>query len=381
MLHVTPRKSASHIDNAKPVALTMPLQYRGHELKINNAMAYASDQLESARLALASVSLNKTIGHYAKQALPIGLSVNTFTTYSQLSPCERTRQFPKIMTALHEDFNDFCESTSNLSQSTTWDISFNNGSPTLSLSYWFCFGHLKEETEHHLLRGFISAFAQILAEDYDALTQENLLEYTYGSWGDFTELKCEDTFLKEYHNIMGDLDEREGKDEEETVEYINNKYTSCIEIHEYFGKHQIEATYESLKKEKDTKQHYNNTHELLPALLETVDMWQLWHDTIAVKLINDVMFYQTHLEAHEIESLTVSDNSNMWQHIVLVNDWETNISQNTYEAVDSTGNDTFNNGEEMKFSIDITSPQLEDDLDYFEHFTCLIDTYFDTFWQ
>lgn len=381
MLHVTPRESASHNDNDKPVALSAPLQYRGHKLNAANAIAYTRNQLKTAKLALASATLNNTIGHYAKQALPIGLSVQTLTTYSQLSPSERTCQFPQIMTALHEEFNAFCESVSNLSQNTTWDISFNSGSPTVSLSYWFCLGHLKEETEHHLLRGFISAFAQILAENYGALTQDNLLEYAYGNWGDFTEVKSENAFLNEYHNIIGDLDEREGEDEKETVTYINDKYASCIKIHEYFGKHQIESTYESLKKDKDTKQHYTNTHELLPALVETVDMWQLWHDAIAVKLINDVMFYQTHLEAHEIESLTESDNSGMWQHVVLINDWETNITQNTYEAADSTCNDTYNNGHEMKFNIDMTSSHLKDDLDYLEHFTCLIDTYFDTFWQ
>ena len=85
-------------------------------------------------------------------------------------------------------------------------------------------------------------------------------------------------------------------------------------------------------------------------------MWQLWDDPDAIKLLTDIRYYQSHLEGHVIESLSATEESDMWQHLMLISDWESNISANTYEAVDSTCNDTFNNGSDMSYVINIRNP-------------------------
>ena len=381
MLHAETTKIAGRINNAEPSSLNTPLQYAGRNLSITKAINHAANQLEETRLAIASTTLNDVISNYAEQALTIGLSVNRFKQYGALSPSERSRQYPKIMTALHTDFNELLESETTICDSKVWDIYFNSGVPKLGLSDFFGFGHLKEDTENHLLRGFISAFSNILAEDFGALTNDDVIEYAYGSWGDYTEVKCTKTFIAQYANIMGDLEQRENEDEEETVAYINQKYATALEIFEYFGKHQVEACYVSLKREKSTKVNYKNTQELLPIVEQTIEMWQLWDDPDAIKLLTDIRYYHAHLEGHVIESLSATDESDMWQHLILICDWETNIPANTYEAVDSTCNDTFNNGSEMVYVIDIRNPNWLNDLNYFEKFSKLLHSYFDIHWQ
>lgn len=381
MLHVKSQEIASRIDNSKSATVNTPLQYAGRNLSIKKAIKHAAKNLEETRLAIASTPLNDIISNYAEKALPIGLSVDVFKQYSGMIPSERSRQYPKIMRALHTDFNDLLESETTICTSGVWDVLFNSGNPKLVLSDFFGFGHLKESTENHLLRGLIVAFSNLLAEDFGALTNDEVIEYAFGCWGDYTEIKCSKTFMEQYANIIGDLDEREGEDEEETVEYLNQKYGNALKIFEYFGKHQLEACYASLVRDKCTKTHYKNTKELLPVVEKTIDMWQLWDDHDALKLLNDIQYYQTYLEGHVIESLTVTDDSNMWQHLVLISDWESNIPANTYEAVDNTCNDTFNNGDEMNYGVDIKHPKLFDDLQYFDKFAHLLHTYFDIYWQ
>jgi hypothetical protein len=381
MLHAETTKITGRINHSEPSSLNMPLQYAGRNLSITKAINHAANRLEETRLAIASTKLNDVISHYAEQALPIGLSVSRFKQYAALSPSERSRQYPKIMTALHTDFNDLLESETIICDSKVWDIYFNSGVPKLVLSDFFGFGHLKEDTENLLLRGFISAFSNLLAEDFGALTNDDVIEYAYGSWGDYTEVKCEKTFIAQYANIIGDLEERENEDKEETVAYINKKYATALEIFEYFGKHQIEACYASLQRSKCEKAHYKNTQELLPVVEETIEMWQLWDDPDAIKLLTDIRYYQSHLEGHVIESLSVTEESDMWQHLILISDWESNISANTYEAVDSTCNDTFNNGGDMSYVINISNPNWLNDLNYFHNFSRLLQTYFDIYWQ
>ncbi|WP_338455100.1 hypothetical protein [uncultured Alteromonas sp.] len=381
MLHAETTKIADRVNNSEPSALNTPLQYAGRNLSIKTAINHAANRLEETRLAIASTALNDVISNYAEQALPIGLSVSRFKQYGALSPSERSRQYPKIMTALHTDFNDLLESETSICDSRVWDVYFNSGVPKLGLSDFFGFGHLKEDTENLLLRGFISAFSNILAEDFGALTNDDVIEYAFGSWGDYTEVKCTKTFIAQYANIIGDLEQRENEDEDETVAYINQKYATALKIFEYFGKQQIEACYASLQRKISEKTHYKNTHELLPIVEQTIEMWQLWDDPDAIKLLTDIRYYQTHLEGHVIASLSATDESDMWQHLILISDWEANIPANTYEAADSTCNDTFNNGGEMYYDINISNPNWLDDLNYFEKFSGLLQSYFDIYWQ
>ena len=123
MLHAETTKITGRIKNSEPSSLNMPLQYAGRNLSITKAINHAANRLEETRLAIASTQLNDVISHYAEQALPIGLSVSRFKQYAALSPSERSRQYPKIMTALHTDFNDLLGTETTICDSRVWDLS------------------------------------------------------------------------------------------------------------------------------------------------------------------------------------------------------------------------------------------------------------------
>ena len=364
MLSTATKTSANRYQHSKPVTVAMPLQYAGCKLDIKNATSTINQVIKQDLLAIASAPLDATIYDYASKALPAGLGVDAITQYSQLPSHERTTQYNTTMMALHGEFAEYCESFG-FSKLEDWGIAFNKGEPALELRFWFAYGVLKDCFKDHPLTYFIRAFADLIANDYGATTCDELAQYGFGFWEDYIEVKDKTAFIKNYHTIYGDIifmEDDEELEPEDIANQITEKYDGIVIINEYVCKEMIESCFDSLRKTETNTVTFKNSKELLLVVLATVETFQLWSDPIAAQLVSDIIEYQHHYENVTITGLERTDDSAMWQHLVLLNTTRLELSDSMCECIDRLGQDCMNEGSEMKFDISLSEPSWPQDI-------------------
>lgn len=383
MLHLAPEQTANRHQHSEPITVVTPLQYAGCGLNIDVALTHIQAAIRESILSSASHQLNTTVHDYAAVALKGGLGISAIEQYSQLSPSERTLHYASTMTALHNEFAQLCE-MAGMEECDTWDVAFESGNTHMELAHWFGYGVLLDEYENHPLHYFIAAFANILADDFGAMTHENVVEYAHGYWGDYIEILDNEKFIQQYHNIYGDIEmmiDDDDLSEDDIPDIINESYSGIIEIAEFYSIQTVEACYHSLLNELSTAPKFKNTKELLPVVLETVETWQMWSDPIATQLVNDIVEYQQNLEDYAISGIERDDNSAEWQHIVLLSITEKHVPDTLYVAANNMCQDAYNHGEPLRYRINVSEPNWIQDLEYFAAFSVLIQRYFYIFWQ